>query len=293
MANFCTNCGASVAGRFCTACGATAQAPTAPAAPAASAAPTAAASSGSAVKIIVIVVGALFVMGAIGVAGMIYVGYKAKQKITEIARENGIPVGPGALTSAATPVVITSHPQGGGCSVLSGEDVQQILGIAVERVETVPDTGQDLTCHYWISLAERRRQAAAQIASGISGLSKYKDAKEPDLNDGAKMVAGALTALTTTATSGPGDFSIEVEVVRTGGKEAFEKLLKAQTGVNGVTGGFGLQNLDGVGDRAFIIAAGQAVAVLKGDSYLYLSFAQFAPGPEKAAELAKKAAQRL
>ena len=288
MSNFCTNCGAAVAGKFCTACGATAQAApaAAPAAP-----PAAPAGGGSAVKIIVIVVGALFVMGAIGVGSMIYIGYKAKQKITEIARENGIPLS-SDITVNTPPRVITSKPSGGGCAILSGEDVQQILNVAVERVETVSDAGQDPVCRYWISLAERRRQAAAQITSGISGVSK-SDGKEPDLNDAAKIVAGALTAVTTTATSGPEDYSIEVEVQRTGGKEGFEKLHKAQEQVNGVTSGYGLQNLDGVGDRAFLSTGGQVVMVLKGDSVLTLSFHQLAPGPDKAAALAKKAAQGL
>ena len=291
MANFCTNCGAPVAGKFCTACGATAPGASPAGAPPAGAAPAAAASGGSALKIILIVVGALFVMGAIGVGSVIYIGYKAKQKITELARENGIPVG-SDLSAAEAPRVITSRPSGGGCTVLSGEDAQKILNVAIERVETTSGAGQDPVCRYWISLAERRRQGAGQIASGISGLSK-SDGKDPDLNEAAKIVAGALTAVTTTQTSGPDDFSMEVEVQRTGGKEAFEKLHKAQEQVNSVTSGFGLQNVEGVGDQAFLSTAGQVVMVLKGDSVLTLSFHQFAPGPEKATALAKKAAQGM
>lgn len=293
MASFCTACGAPVAGKFCTKCGAAAQSapPPQPSYPTPQpAAPAAAASSGSALKIVLIVVGVLFVMGAIGVASMVYVGIKAKQKITELARDNGISVGSDSGVSVKLSPV-TSTPKGDRCSVLSGEDAQQILGIAVERVETTSENGPGTTCKYWISLAERRRLASAQIAAGISGVSKSKG-DDPDLGDAARIVGGALTALTTTDKSGADDFAFSIEVNRSGGKQAFQSLMKTQETLN-TAGGFGMKELEGVGDKAFMIAAGQAIAVLKNDTYMYLGFAQMAPGPEKATALAKKAAERL
>ena len=136
-----------------------------------------------------------------------------------------------------------------------------------------------------------RRLASSQIAAGISGVSKSKG-DDPDLGDAARIVGGALTALTTTDKSGADDFSFSIEVNRNGGKQAFEALMKTQATLN-TAGGFGMKDLEGVGDKAFMIAAGQAIAVLKGDTYMYLGFAQMAPGPEKATALAKKAAERL
>jgi hypothetical protein len=90
MANYCTNCGATVTGRFCAGCGASVQASGAPA-PVPGPGPTtgAAAGGGSAAKVILIVVAVLLTFGAIGVASLVYVGYRAKQKIAEFRQEYG------------------------------------------------------------------------------------------------------------------------------------------------------------------------------------------------------------
>src|SRR5690242_21558912 len=86
MANFCTNCGGPVSGRFCPACGASIQ--SAASAPPPVAPPTPAApAGGSAVKIILIVVGVFVLLGAMSVGGLVYAGYRAKRKFAELRRE--------------------------------------------------------------------------------------------------------------------------------------------------------------------------------------------------------------
>jgi hypothetical protein len=93
MPSFCTNCGAPAVGHFCTKCGAAIRQPSPQTHPPASvpitpsSAGVAGASSGF--KILLIVVGILMLFGAIGVGGLVYVGYRAKQKIAQIKQDYG------------------------------------------------------------------------------------------------------------------------------------------------------------------------------------------------------------
>jgi len=54
-----------------------------------------------------------------------------------------------------------------------------------------------------------------------------------------------------------------------------------------------MQPLQGIGDRATVVAAGHSIMVLKGDTFFLLGFQQFAPGREKTAALARVVAGRL
>src|SRR5579863_4573721 len=156
MASFCRNCGGPVEGRFCSKCGTAIVAgpPAAPAAPA---------GGGSAAKIIIIVVAVCVGLGALAVGSLVYVGYRAKQKIAEIKREySGSPT-PGLR-------VQVRPPAGSGCPLLSGEEAAQILGVAIERVESGPWESGGTECKYWVSSAERQRLTKEQIVKGLSGL---------------------------------------------------------------------------------------------------------------------------
>ena len=144
MASFCSSCGAPVTGRFCTACGATIQEA---AAQAQNAVPTAnpiqpgvpgtaaAAGTSSGVKILMIVLGGLMLLGALGIGGIVYVGYRAKQKLTEIKQDYGIE---NAGSRASTRMRTFAPSAGSGCRLLQGQEAAGILGVAVDRVESEP-----------------------------------------------------------------------------------------------------------------------------------------------------------
>ena len=178
MAGFCAKCGAAVTGRFCTACGAAAP-ETVPQAQSTGrpvgtagqgvAAPPAAARQGSGVKILLIVLGDLLFLGLEGVVGVVYVGYRAKQKIAELKKEYGIENG-GASAMASRAGTRSFPPsQGSGCRLLQGQEAAQILGVAVERVDTEP-AGPDgsMSCRYWVSAAERQRLIQEEFASSLT-----------------------------------------------------------------------------------------------------------------------------
>ena len=110
MANFCTKCGAAVSGPFCGACGAPVQespAQTQSATPAAApvsqvaAAPTPV-RKGSGVKIVLIVLGVFMLFGAMGVGGVVYIGYRAKQKIAQMEKDYGVDSNASSDTSSAS-----------------------------------------------------------------------------------------------------------------------------------------------------------------------------------------------
>jgi hypothetical protein len=114
MAKFCTKCGSPLAEdlQFCTNCGAASGAPTAapaPPTPPASAASAAAPAAGAApaakagspvVKIILIVVGVLILLTAVGIGSCVYIAYRIKQRGSAIM--HGVTSG---RTSFGTPEV--------------------------------------------------------------------------------------------------------------------------------------------------------------------------------------------
>src|SRR5579863_5111337 len=174
MASFCRNCGGPVEGRFCSKCGTAIVAgpPAAPAAPA---------GGGSAAKIIVIVVAVCVGLGALAVGSLVYVGYRAKQKLADLKREYSVNPVPGLRVQAGPPA-------GNGCPLLSGEEAARILGVAIERVESGPWEAGGTECKYWVSIAERQRLAGAQIVKGLFGLGSKNNDKGPE--DAVGLVAG-------------------------------------------------------------------------------------------------------
>lgn len=303
MANFCTKCGTPVSGQFCTACGgaiegspAQIQNVTPPAAPVSqpAAAPPAAHNS-SGVKILLIVLGVLFLFGAVGVGGIVYVGYRAKQKIAEMKKDYGLDGDTSSRTSSAGTRTFPPS-KGSGCSLLEGQEAAAILGAAVERAESETNTDEGALCKYWMSATERRRLIGEEISSSVSGMGKG-DTKSAQ-QDVEKLIGGAAGALIeANGDNKDSDFAFSLEVWRKGGKEQWEKTESLQTRTKDAAGadfaGVALQPVEGVGDRATVLAAGHSIMVLKGDSFFLLGFQQFVPGRDKTVALARVVAGRL
>lgn len=302
MASFCSNCGAPVNGNFCTACGASiaggppqAGNPTPPAPPVFQpvAAPAAARTSSGA-KILLIVLGVVMLLGAIGVGGIVYVGYRAKQKLAELKKEYAVD-GDVSNSSPASPR--TFPPSlGSGCSLLEGQEAASILGVAVERAESEAASDQGTLCKYWVSAAERQRFLRREIAQGVSGLDKA-DTKigQQDLE---KLIGGAAGALIEANGDNKNtDYAFSLQVWRQNGKDQWDKMEQVQGRTKDVAGGdfagVALQPVEGVGDRATVLAAGHSIMVLKGDTFFLLGFQQFVPGRDKTAALARVVAGRL
>jgi hypothetical protein len=304
VANFCTSCGTPVSGQFCTACGAAikespAETPNvnstaAPAfQPAASPAVTTQKSSGS--KVLVIVLGALVLFGAVGVGGIIFVGYRAKQKFAEMKKEYG---GEGDSSNGTSSATMRTFPpsKGNGCSLLEGQEAAGILGVVVERAESETSASEDAVCKYWVSAAERKRLIRGEIASSVArmGDADSKSAQQ----DVEKLIGGAAGALIeVNGDNKDSDSAFTLQVWRKGGKDQWEKTESLQARTKDAAGADfaagAMQSVEGVGERATVLAAGHSIMVLKGDSFFLLGFQQFVPGRDKAVELARVVAGRL
>lgn len=300
MASFCTSCGAPVTGPFCTGCGkavhegiATGQNAVSPAPPAV------AKSSGSGVKILFIVLGILLALGAVGVGSVVYLGYRAQQKIAELKKQYGIE-SEGATdgaNGAASSTRVFPPSQGNGCKLLEGQEAAGILGVAVDRVESDPNgSNGSLSCRYWVSAAERQRLMKQEIASGLAGMGK-SDAKDSQL-DVEKLIGGAAGALAeANGDVKNSDYAFSLQVWQKNGKDQWEKMELAQTKTKDAMGAdvaaVAMQSVEGIGDRAIELAAGHSIMVLKGDAFFLLGFQQFVPGREKTAALARVVAGRI
>ncbi len=148
MARFCTKCGAPAPSddvKFCAKCGAslpnqTAQAPAqsqpSPPAQAPPAGPvvaqTAASGSSTLVKVLVAVLGLFFVLGALAIATVAYLGYKAKKKFDQAKVEYG-------LNNTSPPAQAKDV-----CSLLTKEEATQFTGITVNQA-----SGSTTKCTYY------------------------------------------------------------------------------------------------------------------------------------------------
>jgi hypothetical protein len=298
MTNYCTNCGAPVSGAFCVQCGNRVGTPAvqpeqppyaAPAPPA----PAPVTKGGpSAAKILLIVFGVFFLLGALGIASIVYVAYRAKQRVEQIGRDYGIELPHKASELANVPGGSFPHPAGSGCPALTGDQAARILGMQIDRVEFKPNSSDGMdVCEFYVNPAARKRIAGDQISTAIARLGNSAQSDKQNVRESERLVTGALNALQNSVNDKDG-FDFTIEVARQHGKEMWEKIDEIQNGLRAQSG-MGVESVEGLGDQALIIPGGLHTFVLKGDALLKLSFVKFAPSREKAVALASQALASL
>lgn len=304
MANFCSSCGAPVTGPFCTKCGTAIQetttqaqnpTPIAAATPQSAPAPAQARRSSSGAKIVFIMLGIVLFLGVATVGSLVYVGYRAKQKIAQLKKDYGIETA--ATSTAGSSERIFPPPKGSGCKMLEGQEAAKILGVAVDRAESEPNSADgSLLCRYWVSAAERQRLIGQEVASGLTNMG------DPNTKSGQTnietLIGGAAGALNeVNGYNKNDDFAFSLQVWQTNGKQQWAKIEAAQAQAKNAIGtntaGVAMQSVEGIGDQAIELPAGHSIMVLKGDAFFLLGFQQFVPGQEKTAALARIVAERL
>jgi hypothetical protein len=312
-ASFCRFCGAPDPGAFCGRCGkavsegaparpasnappakpASYASPPPPPPPSHSAAP-AKAGSGNVGKILLFVGGGFLLLVALGVAGVIYVGYRAKQKFEQVKSEYL----PASNSGNVRPVAMMKAPTGNGCPVLSWQEASEILGIEWESVKYSPGTDDGGACDFTTTPEERKRFGARQLAAGLSGVSGAKNEQDTQ-REVQQLFAGAINAVANSqvpAGDKDANAGIRIQFVRKNGGQAWAKFDQMQAGakvVSGVSGSpIGLTPIEGVGDKAYMLPAGIAVTAIKGDAYFGMNFFAW-PGQDKAVALAKRVAGHL
>jgi hypothetical protein len=321
MAEFCTNCGAPLSGVFCGRCGhraqsASAQAPTptpptaqpvAPAQPVASPQPVPQPTSTQPIaqqpaqpasqaqtaqpqppaqppkssgggKALLIVGGIVLVMvlGAFG--AVLYGVHWVKGKVSSITG--------GSFGSEVS--------QGNMCKLLSTGELQQMIGVTVDRSAEVMDNG-DPGCAYYTNpaaFAELQKLAIAQAKRDSERASQYPDVKNSkgdnplELLKHTQEMEGIVKGFGLSAPDPSGRvFSFSVN--RNFGSGNWGPLRTTLSVVPG------FDEVNGVGDHAMIGSFGHAFYVLKGDSVFKLDTMYLPEARMRGSEIANKLISHL
>jgi hypothetical protein len=326
MAEFCTNCGAQLSGAFCGRCGHRAQSATAPAQPTpstpqsvaapiaqgvAAAQPTAPEassqppisqpsvaqqpaqpmtqapaaqppkSSGGG-KALLIVGGIILVMvlGAFG--AVLYGVHWVKHKVSSITG--------GAIGGSSASEV----SQGNMCKLLSTAELQQMIGVTVERSAEIMDNG-DPGCAYYTNpaaFAELQKLALAQAKKDSERASQYPDVKNSkgdnplELLKHTQEMEGIVKGFGLSAPDLSGKvFSFSIN--NHAGSDSWGPMRTTLSVVPG------FDEVNGVGDHAMIGSFGHAFYVLKGDSVFKLDTMYLPEARARGSEIANKLISHL
>jgi hypothetical protein len=300
MAGFCRNCGTPLGDgeAFCKKCGTpVAGAPTraaaavpnpqtpaglAPAVPAAyapaSAVPVASAPTRSSplLKILLIVVIVFFLFGAIGIASLMYVGYRVKQK----ANEMGLHV-PSDRERAEQAAEMKSVD---ACSLLSKAEVSAAIGMEVVRAES--DTGDTPGCTYSV-MGDPADLTAKHVAQMHKG---ELDKKQQEMveNFGKSVFQGAQSEPGRTPNAHPGEAPVLMFSVDASNAEFQLKLTRGTFGRIGP----GTVIIPNLGDDNFD-AYGAMLLVRKGDKLVRVMYMTCPCGTTEVVPLIRKVVAKL
>jgi hypothetical protein len=265
MPGFCVNCGAPLTGAFCVKCGTRGQgsgavsqpSPAVSPPPPAPSAPTS--TGGAGVGKALFVVGAVLVgVFVLGIAGAFYGLHLVKHRLSGYAS---------TVSGGGSGMVNVS--KGNSCRLLSVADLQQILGVQVERSSEIVD-GDTPGCAYYTNQTafNQLQRMAAEFAKKQTEAANNRPGPKPDnlpgLLKNANDMEGVVKTLGLSQPSPDGQvFSFTVQ--RNAGPDAWAGARLVQAAVPG------FEEVKGVGDRAMIGAFGHAFYVQKGGTILYLN----------------------
>lgn len=253
---FCRNCGKPLAAgaAFCTHCGA--------AAPPAGQSGKKGAGPG---KVLLIVGGVLLLVGVLAVAGLFYSGQKLKQKVESAT---------GSAPAAADSARRAADP----CSLLPAAEAARVTGFRVDRAE-----GAGGVCRYFGTAGRAQAEEAM----------RRMRANEP--KDGAESARAMEELLKGLAAAGASDESGEVlRITVKYGDEARqeESAVRMALGLMGAASGAKGSQLEGIGDRAYLLPMAVGLHMAKGDAYVMIE-GPAAPGREVLIAAAKAIAGKL
>ena len=284
MAGFCVSCGAALSGTFCNKCGARAISAGAPAptsAPAPVVAPPVASTSSGLGKVLLWVGGILLLLVVIGTAAAMYGVYWVKHKVAAYSS---------AVTgnSGATMKVVQ---HGKSCQLLSTAELQQFLGVTVEKSEEIVENDTP-GCAYYTSpgaFKELQKMAAEQARKQSDEVNSRPGPKRDNfaaLLKNANEMEGMIKTLGLTQTPEDGKvFSFVVDTTHGQDRWSAERLIEKTVP--------GFEEIQGVGDHAMFGAFGHALYVLKGDTIIQLDTLWVPDAHTRGAQIANKIVSKL
>lgn len=184
--------------------------------------------------------------------------------------------------------------QGNMCKLLSTADLQQMIGVTVERSAEIMDNG-DPGCAYYTNpaaFAELQKIAIAQAKRDSEKASQYPDVKNSKSDNPLELLKhtqemeGIVKGFGLSAPDPSGRvFSFSVN--RSYGRENWGAMRTTLSVVPG------FDEVNGVGDHAMIGSFGHAFYVLKGDSVFKLDTMYLPEARARGSEIANKIISRL
>jgi uncharacterized membrane protein len=294
VAGFCRNCGSPLgeAQAFCTKCGTklgqasaaessppaqSAPPPVAAAAPpsASVGAPTVTAKGSPVLKIILIALVVLFVFGAIGVAGVFYVGYRVRQK----AREMGLSSEHFHNSSALRGI--------DGCQWLPADQVSAAIGMPVAHTESA--SGENVGCTYTVTADAADLTMKHMAALNKTQMSQMSKADQEKMQSFGKSVLQGAGAPSGNVAEHPGETAVLVFTVDENGSQFQMNLTR---GMMTRLGPMASKSVPDLGDEAFD-AAGAILMVRKGEKLLRIMYTQCPCGLDEVVPLARTIAAKM
>ncbi|MBZ5505943.1 MAG: zinc ribbon domain-containing protein [Acidobacteriia bacterium] len=275
MAEFCTNCGAPLAGAFCGRCGQRAHAQDTPAQPAASQPPAGLPKSSAP---LLIIGGIVLVMFLAALGATLFGVHWLKSKVSSLTG--------GALGQ-------TEVTQGDACRLLSPAELQQVLGVTVERSAEIME-GNEPGCAYYTNpaaFADLQKVAVEQARRDSEKASKDpamnpKSDNPLELLKHTREMEGIVKGFGLTQPDKDGKvFAFTVD--RKFGSKNWAPLRATMSVVPG------FDEISGVGDRAMIGSFGHALYVLKGDSVFHLDTMYVPEARTRGSDIARKMISHL
>jgi hypothetical protein len=281
MAGYCANCGALLTGAFCGKCGQRMQAPNTSVQHEPATKPTEVAPKRSGLaKALVITGGIVLLLFAMGIAGTFYGLHLIKKKISTYTG--------GAVGGSPEQV---SVEQGNSCALLPRKDLQQVLGVTIERSLEMME-GSDPGCAYYTNPAaftQLQRMAIEQARRDSAQAAQRPGPKSDnplELLKDTKDLEGIVKTFGLTQPDKEGRvFAFTVQ--RDFGRNNWPAVRATMSAVPG------FEDVPGVGDRAMIGSFGHAFYVLKGDSMIHLKLTYVPDAHTRGAELGRKIASHL
>jgi hypothetical protein len=224
----------------------------------------------------------IFLVIGIGVVGVTAYGYYwAKHKITSYAS---------AITNGASGEMKVV-PSGDSCKLLSLAELQQVLGVPIEKSAEIVE-GSDAGCAYYTNAAgvAKLQKLATEQAKQQAATGSKKPGSRADNPLGllaeTNQMEGIVKGLGLSNTDSSGKvFSFTIQ--RNFGDQSWSGMRLVESAVPGFA------DVSGVGDHAMIGAFGHAFYTVKGDTMVRMDTALVSDARTRGALIAKKILGRL
>ena len=227
-------------------------------------------------KVLLIVGGLLVLLFVIGIAGAVYGVYWAKHKVATFASE----------IKTATGDNVKPATGGNSCRLLSTSDVEQVLGVSIERSEEITESDTPGCAYYTNQEAVKKLQAmAAQQARKQADEVNSRPGPKPDnlpaLLKDANQLEGIVKILGMSQGAENGRV-FEFTVQRGFGEDSWSGMRLTEAAVPG------FEEVRGVADHAMLGAFGHAFYFKKGDTMVYMNTMLVPDARSRGSALARK-----